>query len=328
MNTPLVSIVVPVYNSEKTVSKCLDSLISQTFRDVEIICVNDCSKDNSSQVLNEYVSKDNRIVVINHEENMNAGGARNSGIKAAKGEYVCFVDNDDWLRLDALELLCGEIEPNVTDMVTADWVTYYSEDNQIINKNLPCSDNFERCIEYTCKYGFRMLGTLYRRTIFLSNNLYFPEKVFYEDNAIERALFCLSRNFKYVEEPLYYYASAPNSVTSSVSLRKAIDRITTTELYIANLKRLNLYDNYKLLFELGCLRLCFNTLVMISRFSKEDSSHYVNRLVGIINYCLPCTYLKSLSIVQRVVLKFPKLAFGILNFLFKIGIISFVKKKN
>lgn len=326
MTPPLVSIVVPVYNSEKTISKCLDSLISQTFKDIEIICVNDCSKDNSLQVLNKYASKDSRIAVINHEENMNAGGARNSGIKAAKGEYVCLVDNDDWLRLDALELLCREIEPDVTDMVTADWVTYYSEDNQIINKNLPCSDNFERCMEYTCIHGFRMLGTLYRRTMFLSHNLYFPEKVFYEDNAIERALFCMSRNFKYVEEPLYYYASAPNSVTSSASLRKAIDRIMTTELYIANLKRLNLYDSYKPLFDFVCLRLCFNTLVMISHFSKKESSQHFNRLVGIINDCLPCSYFKSLSRVKQIALKFPKLTYCVLNFLFKTGIVSIVKK--
>lgn len=326
MNSPLVSIVVPVYNSEKTISICLDSLISQTFRDIEIICVNDCSKDNSLQVLNEYASKDSRIVVINHEENMNAGGARNSGIKAAKGEYVCFVDNDDWLRLDALELLSKEIEPGVTEMVTADWITYYSEDSQIVNKNLPSNSEFNECLEYVCMFGFRMLGTLYKRSLFIDNNLYFPERVFYEDNAIGLSLFCLSRNFKYVEEPLYYYASAPNSVTSSASLRKAIDRIMTTELYIANLKRLNLYDSYKPLFDFVCLKLCFNTLVMISHFSKKESSQHFNLLVGIINDSLSCSYFKSLPRVKQIALKFPQLTYCALNFLFKTGIVSIVKK--
>lgn len=117
----LVSIIIPVYNSEKTIGKCLDSLVGQTYKDIEIICVNDCSQDNSLSVLEQYAAKDKRIVIINHGENKNAGGARNSGIRAAKGEYICFVDNDDWLRLDAIELLVKASDHASYDIVAPQW---------------------------------------------------------------------------------------------------------------------------------------------------------------------------------------------------------------
>ena len=131
-----VSIIIPVYNSEKTIGECLDSLICQTYRNLEIVCVNDYSKDDSLNVLKHYAEKDSRIVVINHEENKNAGGARNTAIKAATGEYICLVDNDDWLAPNAIECMINASGKGGLDMVTSDWVYYFSENKQVIRKNL------------------------------------------------------------------------------------------------------------------------------------------------------------------------------------------------
>ena len=98
-NIPAVSIVIPVFNVEKYIGKCLDSLISQTLHNIEIICVNDCSTDKSLDILRDYEAKDNRIVVIDLPRNIKQGGARNAGIKKARAPFLGFVDSDDWVCL-------------------------------------------------------------------------------------------------------------------------------------------------------------------------------------------------------------------------------------
>ena len=99
-----VSVIVPVYNTEKYLEKCLNSLINQTLHDIEVICVNDGSTDNSLNILNQYAQKDNRIKIINQENKMQ-GAARNAGTQIAAGEYIGFVDSDDWIDLDYFEKL-------------------------------------------------------------------------------------------------------------------------------------------------------------------------------------------------------------------------------
>ena len=94
---PKVSVIIPIYNTEKYLRKCLDSVCNQTLSDIEIICVNDCSTDNSLEILEEYASKDNRIKLIDFKENKGAAVARNAGIDEAKGEYIGFVDSDDFV---------------------------------------------------------------------------------------------------------------------------------------------------------------------------------------------------------------------------------------
>ena len=105
INMPKVSIIVPVYNSEKYLRKCLDSLTCQTLKDIEILCVDGCSTDSSLQILQEYTQKDPRVKVIQESENRGLSTGRNTGIKNADGEYIQFVDSDDWIEPDTVELL-------------------------------------------------------------------------------------------------------------------------------------------------------------------------------------------------------------------------------
>ena len=103
-NSPKVSIIVPVYNVEKYLEKCLDSLVNQSLHDIEIICVNDGSKDDSLDILEKYAKKDSRIKIIN-KQNQGLSAARNDGLKVAAGEYVGYVDSDDWVDLNFYEKL-------------------------------------------------------------------------------------------------------------------------------------------------------------------------------------------------------------------------------
>lgn len=118
-----ISIIVPVYNVEPFLRKCIDSLINQTYKDLEIICVNDGSKDRSLEILKEYAAKDNRIIVIN-KKNEGVAAARNDAMKMTKGEFIMFADGDDWLELNACERLIGIMKEYNPDVVM---YSYYRE---------------------------------------------------------------------------------------------------------------------------------------------------------------------------------------------------------
>lgn len=110
----MISVIIPVYNTAKFLSTCIKSVINQTFEDIEIILVNDASTDNSIHICNTFKEKDNRIVLIDKQQNEGVEKARYDGILAAKGEYICFVDSDDWLEKDALKRLYNKaIETDV-----------------------------------------------------------------------------------------------------------------------------------------------------------------------------------------------------------------------
>ena len=126
-----ISVIVPVFNSEKTLNRCLDSILNQTFKNFEVICVNDGSQDNSGQILNEYKMKDERIKVI-EQKNKGLSGARNTGINLAKGKYVTFIDSDDWIEINTFE----KIKENIDKKYDVIRIDYTSNDNIEKNKKI------------------------------------------------------------------------------------------------------------------------------------------------------------------------------------------------
>lgn len=113
-----VSVIIPVYNAEKYLEKCLDSVINQTLKEIEIICIDDCSTDNSYSILKEYIKKDNRIVVFKNKTNHGAGYTRNVGLNFSKGEYIGFVDSDDYIDEKYYEELYNTAKKYDPDMVS------------------------------------------------------------------------------------------------------------------------------------------------------------------------------------------------------------------
>lgn len=138
---PLVSIIVPVYNVEQYLRQCLDSLINQTLQDIEIICVNDASPDNSGMILDEYVAKDKRIVILNHEKNQGLGPARNTGVACAKSPYIGFVDSDDYVSTTMFESLYKAITTNESQMA---WcaTTSITDDGIVKEKTIIPAGNY------------------------------------------------------------------------------------------------------------------------------------------------------------------------------------------
>ncbi len=182
-NIPLLSIIVPVYNVEKYLRRCLDSLVNQTLKDIEIIVVNDASPDNSEDIVLEYAAKDSRIVYIKHEENKRQGAARNTGIKAARGQYITFVDSDDYVDSDLYHTVIRAFQKTKTNVVI--FPTYVFNQRGYIDVGIPvtpariCSLPAEK---YALDLGFATAwNKAYRREDLEKYEIYFPENTYWED---------------------------------------------------------------------------------------------------------------------------------------------------
>ncbi len=132
-NKPKVSIIVPVYNVENYLNRCLDSLINQSFDDIEIICINDGSTDRSLEILKDYEKKDNRVKIIN-KENSGVSNCRNKGIKVSNGEYIVFVDSDDWIDIDTYEIMMDNIIKYNADIAVSN-INYVYDDRYLATVN-------------------------------------------------------------------------------------------------------------------------------------------------------------------------------------------------
>lgn len=289
-----VSIVVPVYNSHATLPKCLESLIAQTWQDLEIICINDKSKDNSIDIIKEYQQKDNRVKLVDHAENMNAGGARNSGIRAATGDYVCFCDNDDWMTPDAIEILVKASNNGKIDFVLPQWCQYWNESKHSMVQNLIIGGTKKEICDYALLHGYRMLGCLIRRDIFYKYDLFFPEKSFFEDNAIAMSLLFSANQIKVVDNLLYYYQMVEGSSSRSISFVKIRDRIKTSDLAVGNLNRLGFVnEENRTKIDYLYLCYCYHTIRMLATVNDKESKSYLIEIIKKVKPLMPNEYLRQ-----------------------------------
>ena len=210
---PAVSVIIPVYNKEKHIRECLDSVCNQTLSDIEIICIDDCSKDNSLDVLKEYSSKDTRIKVIKLLENIGAAAARNVGLDIANGEYLSFIDADDYIDADYYEKLYTSA--NGSDIVKGSIII---DDASVLSK--PCwqiSSSEFLAVPYKFIYGFT--SAIYRNNFIKQNNIRFPEGVRnLEDPYFLIWAVALCRQFSANDTATYYYQQHKGSASASSSI--------------------------------------------------------------------------------------------------------------
>ena len=197
---PKISIIVPIYNVEKYLRECLDSLIHQTLKEIEIICVNDGSTDNSAQILEEYRLKDNRIKVI-HKENGGLGSAYNLGIEKATGGYIGFVESDDVARPEMFEDLYSLITEYDCDLVKSDYYLYYSSKNKIVpNKMIKEEDAFKvtnsRENPELLFLAPSIWSAIYKKEFLMKNNIKFLETpgASYQDTSFHSKVYNCRKN--------------------------------------------------------------------------------------------------------------------------------------
>ena len=185
-----ISIIVAVYNKEKYLSKCLDSLLSQTLTDIEIICLDDCSTDKSLEVLNSYADRDSRVKVIAFSKNVGQGVTRNKALDIAQGEYVMMVDGDDWLEVDACEKAYNQITQNKNDMVYFACNNFYenSEKSEFYTRNiLPFEKEFRNSaikfseLDTPFIQGAETCFLIYRKDFLNKNNIRYSDERICED---------------------------------------------------------------------------------------------------------------------------------------------------
>lgn len=220
-----VSIIVPVYNVEKYLSQCLDSLINQTLKDIEIICVNDGSKDNSETILKAYQIKDPRIKIIS-QENKGLSVARNTGINAAKGEYIGLIDSDDWVDLDFYEKLYNAAKKYNSDIAAGD---FYRRGKIIKTQKLKYkkeeffTDDAERIKQAGIpKYNY-VWNKIYRRESLEKINCPFPVGRYYEDICwLVKVVYHLN-GFVTVPNTFYHYRRNEGSIITQKSAKHKAD---------------------------------------------------------------------------------------------------------
>ncbi len=217
---PILSVVMPVYNAEKTVSKAIDSVISQTRKDIEIVIVNDGSKDSSGKIIEEYAKADSRIIYIDKPQNEGLSAARNSGLEVVSGEYFTFVDSDDWIEPDSYERLLAnandadivisgfyhdtlDAEGNVSVCVedaTGETVTV-DEQNLIFDKIAELDR--KRLFAFTC-------NKLYKREVIASLGIYFKNQTLIEDYQYNCYVFDKVKKLSLVDGCFYHYIKSSN----------------------------------------------------------------------------------------------------------------------
>jgi len=219
MDGKKVSIIIPVYNVEKYIEQCLDSVIHQTYKNLEIIIVNDGSSDNSYSICEKYANSDNRFVLIT-QQNGGLAKARNEGIKASSGDIISFVDSDDFLDEQMIEKMVGLYLETAADIVCTGYDEYDDEKSFFIQHIMPLDSHCvlsgqeaRKLLLFDCFYRCFAWNKIYSREIFEGE--LFPEGVLYEDIEIMHNLFEKSKFIAVINKPLYHYRIRKDSITKS-----------------------------------------------------------------------------------------------------------------
>lgn len=246
------SIIVPVYNmaADEKLNFCIESLLNQTVSDYEILLVDDCSTDNSYSVMQEYAGRfPERIRIFKDPENLHQGGARNTGLREARGEWIGFMDSDDWASPHMFEHLLIKAEETGADVVGCDYNLVHSHTYQvgeIIQNNTQEQTGVldeEKYRKLVMRPG-SMVIKIYRADVIREHHLTFPEKIFYEDNAAAPYWMVHFQHFEKLDEPLYYYYQFEQSTVHQVTRQKCEDRLASGELLIDYFDKAGMLEQY------------------------------------------------------------------------------------
>ena len=216
-----VSIIIPVWGVEQYIGKCLDSLVNQKLEDIEIIVVNDGSPDNSQKIIDEYVKKYPDKVKSYIKENGGQGSARNYGIEVSTGEYIGFVDSDDFVELDMFEKLYNKAKQDKSDIVVCGSYNV-SEDYSKKEKDV-FVNNYDTDLENVLFGKMAVWNKIYKRNIIIDNKITFKEKVWYEDLAFTLKAIINSSKFSFIDESLYDYLIRQGSTMNNSNVERNLE---------------------------------------------------------------------------------------------------------
>ena len=291
-----VSVIIPVYNSEKYIHQAIYSVINQTLQDIEIICIDDCSSDNSFEIIEEYAKKDNRIKAIKQEKNSGQGNLRNIGIEIANSPYIMFLDSDDWLEKTACEKAYNQISTNKNQFVIFSYYRYIEKYSKIViekNRTRRFSGYFDKkhINPYDLKINFFQnclsWAQIYEKDFLNKYNIRYSKHRMCEDVDFFVRVMLNASDISILNEPLYYYREHQSSTSFDCSKfqeiievrREAIETIKQSNhskefmpFYIENTIRSTLYFFRRFIgINKNIKKNFFNE---IKRFFKELNNDY------------------------------------------------------
>ena len=294
--TPKLSIIVPVYNTEIYLKKCLDSLINQTLKDIEIIIVNDCSPDNSEAIILEYQAKDPRIKYIKHDKNLRQGGARNTAIQNATGEWLTFVDSDDYIDFNIYKKMLKKCETENTQFGIFLYQDFpqkmvWHDYSQILKSTRINQNNLENFnLSPSCK--------IYKRKDIIDHNILFPENVFLEDVYFWwKSIVLLEPKSSFLNEVGYYYRITETSTMGNIH-NTAKDLPFVLNLIFELLLKHDKWDQYQDSFCLFSQRQLFYYMESISdNISPEYIKNSIVLIKKVKEQCVDITRYPLLSLL-------------------------------
>ena len=261
---PKVSIIIPVYNVEKYISKCLDSLVKQTLKEIEIIVVNDGSPDNSQKIIDKYVKKYPDKVKSYTKENGGQGSARNYGLEKAHGEYIGYVDSDDFIEPTMYELLYSKAKKDKLDIVICG--------NYIVSEDYKYKKEDSFTIKYQTSFENAIFGKMavwnkiYKKEILIDNKLKFKEKVWYEDLAFTVKALMQTKKIGFIDEPLYDYLLRAGSTMNNSNIERNLEILLAFD-DILNDKSINKY--YDIIELLAIDHIYISTIVRVINANSD-----------------------------------------------------------
>lgn len=236
---PKVSVIVPIYNVEKYLEKCINSLLSQTLEDIQIILVNDGSKDNSGNIAKECEKNNKNRIIYVEKENGGLSDARNYGLKYATGDFIAFLDSDDYIEKNAYEEMYNKAIEENADYVECDFIWEFPNkirvDKQYPYKNKKEMLSFVRVVAW---------NKLIKRQLITDNNLEFPKGLRYEDIEFTYKLIPFVNKFAYVDKPFIHYVQREGSI-ANVQNERTAEIFTVLDNVIEFYKKNNIYEEYR-----------------------------------------------------------------------------------
>lgn len=287
MKNELISIIIPIYNVEKYLGKCIESIINQTYENLEIILVNDGSKDDSKNICEFYQKKDKRIIVIN-KKNGGLSDARNTGLDVARGKYIGFVDSDDFIDRNMYQILYNDIVSNNADIAICNYKKIYENElvnveNKLNNTEIYNKEDAIRLLIMGDKINDYAWNKLYKAELF--KNIKYPVGRNMEDMGTTYKVFEIAERITYNEYIGYYYLQRNNSILASINKKFILDlyemkynkyshlrKLYPKYIEILDINRLN-FTKYYFMFMVDCKEL---DLLKFEEFKNEYQFYKLN----------------------------------------------------
>lgn len=278
-NNIKVSIIIPVYNVEKYISKCLDSLVNQTLEEIEIIVVNDGSPDNSQKIIDKYVKKYPNIIKSFVQENGGQGSARNFGLTKANGEYIGYVDSDDFIELDMYEKMYNKAKEEDLDIVICGSYNVTEDGIKTIDLDKIIFDD-----KKTNAFFGRMAvwNKIYKKELLEKNKFEFRSKVWYEDLDFTIKAVSRAKKIDYINEPFYDYLIRQGSTMNNSNVDRNLEILLAFDQIIKD-KKLKKYEDIIEYLAIDHIYISAIVRIILADASNDKKIEIINKLVKYIN---------------------------------------------